>query len=169
MDSRAGERIGASVGRDGVNRGADVLVVRRLLNRHIERLAPLAPLPESEEHDVSLELAICEFQRRVVGIAKPDGRVDPEGRTLRALRGEHRSTRPSFVQLPDAGHGWYAYTSAAKCWGTPATLASVRNLAERIFAELGVEIDVGNIDDTEIKGVRWWKGHDNHLHVRFHQ
>jgi peptidoglycan hydrolase-like protein with peptidoglycan-binding domain len=60
----------------------DVLLVQRLLNRHRGTLPPIG-----EDGVVGPETigAIEEFQKRAVGMSWPDGRVDPGGKTIRAL------------------------------------------------------------------------------------
>ncbi len=77
--------ITASVGKGGVNKRVDVLTVQKLLNQHIRSITPLRPLAENGRVGPATLGAIEEFQRRVVGLTTPDGRVDPNGRTLRAL------------------------------------------------------------------------------------
>jgi hypothetical protein len=77
--------ITASVGRSGVNHPADVTVVQELLNHHIATLVPLMPVTISGTCDPQTMLMIEEFQRRVLRLPTPDGRVDPGGRTIRAL------------------------------------------------------------------------------------
>jgi hypothetical protein len=78
-------KIGASVGTGGDNRPDDVKAVQTLLNLNIARLAPLPPLDVDGECDAATVQAITEFQRKVLGAAQPDGRVDPDGRTLAKL------------------------------------------------------------------------------------
>jgi hypothetical protein len=78
-------RISASVGRRGVNRRPDVVTVKYLINAHIDSIRPIAPLMINGNSDQRLIEAIDAFQRQVAGMASPDGRVDPRGRTLRAL------------------------------------------------------------------------------------
>jgi hypothetical protein len=80
------ETIRLSVGRGGTNVGEDVLMVKRLLNRNVERIGPLIPLSENTWVDSNTIYAIEEFQKRILGISKPTGLVEPEGRTLKALR-----------------------------------------------------------------------------------
>src|SRR3954452_5712540 len=77
----------ASVGKGGVNRPDDVKVVQTLLNQNITRLAPLLPVPVSGTCDAQTILTIEEFQRRVMHVTEPDGRVDPGGRTISELGG----------------------------------------------------------------------------------
>ena len=78
--------INGSVGRGGTNRREDVLVVQRLLNRH--DLSPLKPLQIDGIVGPATIGAIEHFQDKVVHMSRPDGRVDPGGRTIRQLRSE---------------------------------------------------------------------------------
>jgi len=78
-------RLTGSVGQGGDNREADVRLVQQLLNRH--DLAPLAPQAEDGQASPALATAIRHFQTRHLSMPSPDGRVDPGGRTLRALDG----------------------------------------------------------------------------------
>jgi hypothetical protein len=80
------------VGQRAVNRPDDVKTVQRLLNLHLGRLPTLRALAVDGKCGARTEQAIVEFQRRVVGMAAPDGRVDPGGKTLAAL---NQSTRPT--------------------------------------------------------------------------
>jgi hypothetical protein len=73
----------ASVGRGGLNRTEDVLLVQELLNLHIR--APQRPLVVDGVMSSRTIAAIEEFQRRVVTIHRPDGRIDPGDRTMAAL------------------------------------------------------------------------------------
>jgi peptidoglycan hydrolase-like protein with peptidoglycan-binding domain len=73
----------ASVGRGGLNRTEDVLLVQALLNRHIQ--APQRPLVVDGVMSSRTIAAIEDFQRRVVNIHRPDGRIDPGDRTMAAL------------------------------------------------------------------------------------
>ena len=80
--------ITGSVGRGGTNGRRDVETVQRLLNQHIGRLTPLSPLVVDGLAGGSTVAAIETFQRRVLHMSRPDGRVDPGGRTFRALNGD---------------------------------------------------------------------------------
>jgi hypothetical protein len=75
----------ASVGRDAANEPNDVLLVQRLLNQSSRVLGSMGSLvPDGHAGRYTIR-AIEEFQRRVLGMAPPDGRVDPGGRTYREL------------------------------------------------------------------------------------
>jgi murein endopeptidase len=224
-------RLSASVGSGGVNNHDDVLIVQRLLNRNTHIVDSIGRVPEDGNVDDRTRSAIASFQRDIVRLAQPDGRVDPGGRTFRVLTGDspHGAT-VAFVQLPADGQGYYLYTTADRLWGTPRTIQSVRNVALNL-TRAGIEIGVGHIsfangarmpphqshrrgidvdirpqrtdgarapvnislaaydraktrqvvaelrrdenlalilfNDRQIEGVRYWDGHDNHLHVRF--
>ena len=76
-------RIAASVGLGGENRADDVKTIQKLLNEH--SLPPLRALDVDGYCGDGTIAAIRHFQESKVGLKKPDGRVDPGGKTLRAL------------------------------------------------------------------------------------
>jgi hypothetical protein len=84
--------INGSVGKGGANRPDDVSTVQALLNLNIAKLVPLLPVTVSGLCDAQTILMIEEFQRRVMNLPNPDGRVDPGGRTMTALGGAAGST-----------------------------------------------------------------------------
>ena len=75
--------IQASVGRGGVNHAEDTRQIQTLLNRHPD--LPGVPLLVDGVIGPVTIAAIEAFQGRHVGMALPDGRVDPGGRTLSLL------------------------------------------------------------------------------------
>jgi len=76
--------IGASVGSEGVNEPADVLVVQHLLNDWLKTQGE-ATLQADGDAGARTLAAITAFQRRVLQSPRPDGRIDPGGRTWDAL------------------------------------------------------------------------------------
>lgn len=72
-----------SVGRGGMNHPGDVRVIQTLLSRHRGHGHPLISIG----HVITGEtiLAIIDFQHRFVKMKKPDGRVDPGGKTFKML------------------------------------------------------------------------------------
>jgi hypothetical protein len=96
----AAETIQSSVGRMGVNRRDDVRVIQELLNRNLSHLIGFRPTVVSGNCDPQTIALIEQFQQRVVGLARPDGRVDPGGRTLAALNGDRRPSTPAAVADP---------------------------------------------------------------------
>jgi len=73
----------ASVGRGGLNRSEDVRMVQALLNRYIR--PPQPALVVNGVVDSRLLAALEAFQRRVVRMRRPDGRVEPGSQTFSAL------------------------------------------------------------------------------------
>lgn len=78
-------KISAAVGNKAPNHFADVRLVQTLINRHIGSLRPLLPLRVDGRCGPLTIGMIIDFQRRVVGFKKPDGRIDPNGKTFTAL------------------------------------------------------------------------------------
>jgi predicted chitinase len=79
--------ISRPVGRGVTNPNrSDVTLVQQLLNRN--RQPPLRQIGEDGVVGPETITAIEEFQRRVVKMSVPDGRVDPGGATFRALSGQ---------------------------------------------------------------------------------
>ena len=77
-------KLTASVGRGGVNHNADVRLVQGLLNNY--------PLPGVSKHlkidgKIGKNTYTCieTFQKKILGMSKPDGRVDVNGRTYKKL------------------------------------------------------------------------------------
>jgi hypothetical protein len=75
--------INSSVGRDGVNSPKDVRVIQDLLNGCAH--PPKPPLTVDGKVGPRTVTAIEDFQKHVLDRKRPDGRVDPDGRTLAAL------------------------------------------------------------------------------------
>lgn len=84
-------RISYSVGQNGKNQASDVKVVQQLLNGYVSQLR-LPPVPLSGRVDSHTAKVIVEFQRRVAGLGRPDGLVDPNGPTWKKL-----AARPPVV------------------------------------------------------------------------
>jgi hypothetical protein len=140
--------IGASVGKGGVNDKADVATVQHLLNAQVAALG-LARLDEDGRIGDNTNAAIARYQQVVLGIADPDGRIDPGGGTWKALvagRGPApQPSAPASAQLSGAAW-WHAnqakYPNSAKT----ADLASpFREKAIRFIDALkaaGAQVDV---------------------------
>ena len=79
-----------SVGRSGGNLKQEVQYVQALLNIHRQRQRLTALKLDGLAGPKTIE-AIEEFQRNVVGIRPPDGRVDPGARTIAALEAPNDS------------------------------------------------------------------------------
>ena len=78
------DEIEDSVGAGGMNRASDVRIVQQLLNQHMLALGlPLLAVDNVAGRNTIK--GIREYQRQVVGLSRPDGRIDPGGRTWRSL------------------------------------------------------------------------------------
>jgi len=80
-------KIAASVGENAKNRDSDVRIIQKALNNIMQHniLAPLSPLAEDGIAGRKTKVAIRQFQRVAVGMAAPDGRIDPGGKTIGKL------------------------------------------------------------------------------------
>ena len=86
-------RIIGSVGREGRNRITDVKQVQRLLNEYpIPRIR--VPLEVDGKIGRKTIRRIELFQKSVVGMARPDGRIDPGGKTFKILSTTRSGTKP---------------------------------------------------------------------------
>lgn len=85
--------ITASVGRSGINNPGDVRIVQTLLNQQVQSLG-LKPLVVDGAVGPKTISAIEAFQRRI-GFALPDGKVDPGGRTFKALNAGGAGAAPA--------------------------------------------------------------------------
>lgn len=120
--------ISKSVGRGGVNRRPDVLTVQKLINANLGKLTPLAPLEEDGLNGPKTIGAITEFQRRVVRMSKPDGRVDPGGKTLRTLnQGAPASSEPEVEPTPPANVSGFANALAKFAEGEVGVMEASKN------------------------------------------
>jgi hypothetical protein len=94
-----------SVGYGGQNNKADVLVVQRLLNNFTTGMGLAALVVDGGFGDITGR-AIKRFQAQIMGLAKPDGRVDPGGRTIHAL-GAVAAPGPGANPAQRSGAAWW--------------------------------------------------------------
>jgi len=86
------QTIVASVGHGGLNRTDDVRLVQELLNRHMQ--PPQRPLVVDGIMSPRTIAAIEAFQRRVLDMRRPDGRIQPGDPTMVALARQADQTPP---------------------------------------------------------------------------
>jgi murein DD-endopeptidase MepM/ murein hydrolase activator NlpD len=98
------ESITSSVGKDSKNNFKDVVTVQTLINGCLHLLKPLDLLnPDGKAGKKTVE-AIELFQRNVVKMAKPDGRIDPGGKTIQLLNQKYvANNKPSTEELSISG------------------------------------------------------------------
>jgi peptidoglycan hydrolase-like protein with peptidoglycan-binding domain len=148
----ATESIYASVGAGGTNSAGDVRTVQDLLNR-----GPGAGLAVDGVCGPVTRRAIVSFQSGF--LTRPDGRVDPDGETLRRLVAARRQSRQTsdtataagpadgtrLRQLAQAGHGGsYSYSKAERQYGTDEMLRVLAGTAAEL-KRIGREMGVGDI------------------------
>lgn len=104
--------LSGSVGKGGVNNHDDVLLVQQLLNKHVESLG-LSRLEEDGDIGKNTNEAICEYQEEVMEIVKPDGRIDPGGRTWRSLTAD---TAAASAEASEAGAAAVQKKSSGALW-----------------------------------------------------
>jgi peptidoglycan hydrolase-like protein with peptidoglycan-binding domain len=145
------DQIGASVGANGDNREPDVRVVQRLLNR--QDLSPLTALGEDGRAGSRTVEAIRHFQGRKLGMQSPDGRVDPDGRTFRALRnsGGERGTGGN-TETRKADRSERAARVDPRVQETAVTTRLIDKLVPR-FGTMKAKIIGGYLSD----GDQFWK------------
>jgi peptidoglycan hydrolase-like protein with peptidoglycan-binding domain len=138
-------RLTGSVGAGGRNAHDDVQQIQIQLNKNAHLVAEIGKVPEDGTLDEGTQRAIVAFQRRIVRLSTPDGRVDPHGRTWRLLLGDLPHAAPAaFSQLNAEDGSFYLYSNRDRGWGTPTTLQSIRTLGAALNAT-GIVIGVGDI------------------------
>jgi peptidoglycan hydrolase-like protein with peptidoglycan-binding domain len=122
--------IRGSVGRGGTNRFEDVCVVQELLNK--QSIPPLSPLAVDGIVGPKTIAAIESFQRRVLSISHPDGRVDPGGPTLAALvRSASPPSTPPYRLPTEPGKPGLSEADFVRAAGTLlCEIASIKAAAE---------------------------------------
>src|SRR3989344_2617795 len=75
-----------TVGSGARNSHDDVKVIQILLNMNAERMDLQVPLAEDGQCGSHTRDAVLLFQKNVMKVDRPDGRIDPGGLTLQQLR-----------------------------------------------------------------------------------
>ena len=136
--------ITAAVGRGCRNLLQDVRKIQDLLNDHMT--VPLRPLTVNGVCDAATIAAIEEFQRRILKMARPDGKVDPQGATMAALSPVALKRSPEVLIPYRTGNGLYVKASGSNSlFGTSKTLASMEMLARKVAEKLGANVGIVDI------------------------
>lgn len=106
-------KILGSVGENAKNRDSDVRIIQGALNNIMQYniLAPLGPLTVDGIAGRKTKVAIRQFQRVAVGMASPDGRIDPGGKTIIKLNAvintaaKISNTQPPILNTWSPGRG----------------------------------------------------------------
>ena len=174
-------RINGSVGSGGDNGADDVRIVQDLLNR-----AAGAGLDVDGDCGPRTVGAITEYQKGFT--ARPDGRVDPEGLTLRKLRaavadGRTPSGQPerppaqggpaapgggastgTRLQPLGSGKGCYSYSKPERQFGSEPLLAALRDVGARL-ARAGLEYGIGDLSFEQGGAISPHKTHTSGHHA----
>ena len=143
--------IDGSVGQNADNDAPDVLVVQRLLNR--QNLAPLTRINEDGRIGPATIEAIRHFQTRNLGMNSPDGRVDPDGRTIRKLSsGANERGTGENPETRKADRGMRAARVDPRVQETAVTTRIIDNLIPR-FGNIRAKIIGGFLSDSD----QFWK------------
>ena len=121
-----------SVGIGGVNTFADIKNVQKALNQRIQLIAPTVKLVEdgklgSKPENSKTVAAIKVFQKKVVGLIRPDGLIDKNGRT-------HKKLNSSAVSTPATGSDTLTFP------GTNFTIGRTKKTVAECLATLPSEM-----------------------------
>jgi len=101
------ETIAGSVGKGGQNLLNDVILVQKLLNQHVATLGLPTLVVDGDAGDNTVK-TIRAYQKIVLGIAAPDGRIDVGGGTWRALAAGQAPTPPAPPVIASlSGAAWW--------------------------------------------------------------
>lgn len=141
--------ITGSVGKKGQNLQADVLAVQKLLNQKLNATSGVVPLKEDGVFGDRTLKAIEYFQKKVVGLAIPDGRIDVGGKTWKKL--SESTSKTALKALASSSPNYYRYSSTDRQFGTEKALSSLYTLAKRMKDSVGVTIGIGDISFADGK------------------
>lgn len=173
-------RINGPVGAGGMNGADDVRVVQDLLNR-----GSSAGLDVDGDCGPLTVDAITGYQKGFV--RRPDGRVDPEGLTLRKLRAavEGRTSSGPGERPPSQGapaspgggpstgtrlqplgsaKGLYSYARPDRQFGSEGLLATLRDTGARL-ARAGLEYGIGDLSFEQGGSISPHKTHTSGRHA----
>jgi hypothetical protein len=135
----------ASVGQGAENRPDDVRLVQSLLNN---RSPSSQPLQVDGVCGIATILAIRRFQAGTMGMAVPDGRIDPGGETLRALsQGAPAAATPAPC-APIPNDIVAAAQAAEQACGVPACISLAQWILE---SDRGAHMPPGSNNPFGIK------------------
>lgn len=159
--------ISASVGKNGVNKQADVEAIQNLLNQAIakENDASQKSLVVDKRIGQNTINTIIRFQKNIVGMVKPDGKIDPNGSTLKKLEVYVSSDNTSLIQLPKSGNGYYVYTTSDKLWGTKECINSITAAAKSFKDNHNITIGIGDISFGDKREMFPHKSHRKGLNI----
>lgn len=87
-----------SVGNKGENKVGEIKKIQNLLNKNRHLIPTIKKLSEDGKIGEMTINAIIKYQKNILKMLKPDGRIDPNGKTLRNLNNNARKQRPANVE-----------------------------------------------------------------------
>ena len=141
-----------SVGRKGDNHSQDVQIVQEALNK-LHEILGLPPIRTDGTVDDATIAMIEAFQRHAGTMRHPDGRIDPEGQTVAALR--MRVRRPQIesaqpLSFPLRVQPLADYHTHPRNFGANRS-GGRQHAACDLYAEVGTEI-LAMADGTVLRG-----------------
>lgn len=130
----------SSVGRRATNDPGDVQTVQQLLN------VAGAGIKEDSSCGRSTISAIEDYERNWT--KRPDGRVDPGGKTwARLLEAKLKVLRQGYVLLPQvSGNGYYPYSANERQYGTAASVRTLVHVCQTFAQQFpGLKVGVGDM------------------------
>lgn len=145
--------LGGSVGKGGANAAADVKMVQ-------QKLKAFATMPDGKAFDVkvdgknskSLEDAITAFQKKVAGMGRGDGLVEPGGKTWRALNSPVPAPPPAPKAVDSkklSGASWWRanqarYPNSDKVSDLAGSFQSAVKAFLKALDDAGASVDVAS-------------------------
>jgi hypothetical protein len=135
-----------AVGRTGRNKPVDVMIIQHLLNLNHDPANLGEPLAVTGTVDTDTADAIESFQSNAMGSKKPDGRVDPGGKTLSKLASKVKNS-DTFTVLRSVLSA-SSETAPARPAEASSALSDIDdfsflNLYDRQFVRLGASARAG--------------------------
>lgn len=138
--------LSAPVGQGAVNKWSDVVLVQQLLNQRGGLISQLPPLRTDGVAGPATISAIIEFQRCAVGLANPDGRIDPGGPTWQVLVNGQRE--PAWMKVARREIGTKALPGREK--NSPRILEYLATFPylKRVWGDKAHTYHLADVDET---------------------
>ncbi|WP_308364840.1 MULTISPECIES: M15 family metallopeptidase [unclassified Microbulbifer] len=150
--------ISSSVGLGGANQKEVVLYIQKLLNRYIESRAiyVLQFLEVDGKCGPRTIGCIKEFQSHIVGLAHPDGRIDSNGGTIKALENYASPQKQRVYEFSLGIHPFLSFTDRAsvsspkKASANTNTAAVVTDDPRKLMTRAAVATAYGSISAEKV-------------------
>jgi hypothetical protein len=160
-------RIGSSVGDKGSNNSDDVKLVQALLNVYFRNSNQNKTIKISGAPDKETIQAINQFQKDVVKLDKPDGRVDPGGKTFNSLLNVLKKPLKDNKSLVEPKEGIVTFKSEGTEGGrylsrilhvpsrySGLTIGRGYDMGQKSAAKISKDLSNAGIDSTSINVIK---------------